>query len=199
MSIPPTDEVEPRARPAWSGQALHVGLRALLWLLVGGIAVHLLLPMVEQLPRTLAALDSADIWWLAVALLVWTPSYLFAAEAQRGAVNAPLPVVPTIVVQLAAAFASPLTPGGAGGFAINVRYLERKGVSRAAALGAVALSRVAGGVVHLIALFAVLALLGISGPGTLRVPKEELVLIGAVLVLVVLGLALGSPLGRRYV
>ena len=51
-------------------------------------------------------------------------------------------------MQVAATFANHVLPGGSGGLAVNVRFLRRYGLSRADAVGAVALNMLAGMVTH---------------------------------------------------
>jgi uncharacterized membrane protein YbhN (UPF0104 family) len=67
-----------------------------------------------------------------------------------------------MAAQLAAAFMNRLVPAGVGAMSVNVRYLEREGCSRSAAVAAVGLDSVAGFVIHAIALVTMTVLVGTS-------------------------------------
>ncbi|MDP9351814.1 MAG: flippase-like domain-containing protein [Chloroflexota bacterium] len=141
--------------------------QTLVWLAVLPLGAVLLGPRVNELPRTLAALGSVHIGWLLAAVLSAAAVYPLAAWAQMGAVSRPLAFGRTVTVQVAAMFVAQLTPQGIGGMGLNGRYLEREGVERPAAVGAVTLNLAAGAVVHVLALVLVLALLGRSTAGYL--------------------------------
>jgi uncharacterized membrane protein YbhN (UPF0104 family) len=78
--------------------------------------------------------------------------YMATAVAARSVAGIPLPVGETLLVQLAAAAANRLTPGGIGAAAVTVRYFTRRGLRITAALGAVAALNVIGAVADLIVL-----------------------------------------------
>jgi uncharacterized membrane protein YbhN (UPF0104 family) len=73
-----------------------------------------------------------------------------------------MPVRPPIrrvfAVQVVAAFLNHLLPAGSGGVVVNVRFLQRCGLSRGASLGVVGLKSLATGVTHLILLAGALAI-----------------------------------------
>jgi glycosyltransferase 2 family protein len=159
--------------------------------------VHLLLPQVGQLPQTLGALQGARWGWMAVGLVLAAASYLAAAVAQLGAVDPPLALGRTTLVQVASSFANRLMPASLGGMGLNVRYLQRAGMDRPSAVGAVAVNTAAGAVVHVLGLLVAAALIGQARLGTAHVPRGWPALVALVAVLVLGGLALWSPLGRR--
>jgi uncharacterized membrane protein YbhN (UPF0104 family) len=130
-------------------------------LLAIGVAVALVVLLVRHRGSLDAGTDSvtaADPAWLLAAaagtLLLWTAGTV----SQLGSVSAPLPVRQLFVVQVAATFANHVLPGGSGGMAVNVRFLQRCGLSRGAAVGAVALNLAAGTVTHVVVLLAALLL-----------------------------------------
>jgi uncharacterized membrane protein YbhN (UPF0104 family) len=134
--------------------------------LAGGVAVAL----VGVLFRHRALLDAgsssvagADLDWLLLAAVGTVGLWTAGTVSQLGSVARRLPLWPLFAVQMAATFANHLLPGGAGGLAINVRYLRRRGLSRADAVGAVALNTVAGAVTHTAVLLAAL----VAAPGAL--------------------------------
>jgi glycosyltransferase 2 family protein len=194
------------------GQAAAVDLPALqpitrIWvrpkialgLLAAAFAIHLLLPQVGELDQTLAAVRSAKVDWLLAAAVGSALTYLMAGVSLMGGTAQPLALGRTVVVQLASSFASRLAPAGLGGVGLNVRYLERSGASRPAAAAAVGASAVAGAVVHVAALVVAAIVLGSQELGPLRVPRGWPLLLGVVAAVVVIGLVVGLPWGRRRV
>ncbi|HEY6745259.1 MAG TPA: lysylphosphatidylglycerol synthase transmembrane domain-containing protein [Mycobacteriales bacterium] len=120
-----------------------------------GLAVAVTVTMVVLLIHERAMLDAgsdsvarADLPWLALAatgtLALWTAGTV----SQLGSVPVRLPVRRLFAVQVAAGFANHVLPAGCGGMAVNVRFLHRHGLSRAAAVGSVALNLLAGTVTH---------------------------------------------------
>ena len=96
--------------------------------------------------------------------------------------SSPLAFGRTFVTQLASSFGNKITPAGLGGMGVNVRYLERSGVSKGDAVGAVALNGTVGFVVHIVALVVSAVLLGHTGLPS-RAPAERLGAARAVAVL----------------
>jgi uncharacterized membrane protein YbhN (UPF0104 family) len=185
---PPRLEPLTRVRPS-----------TLLLLVAGGFAVHLLLPQVGELHQTLNALKAARWDWLAVGLVLAAASYLAAAAAQLGAVHPPLAFGRTTLVQVASSFANRLTPASLGGIGLNVRYLQRAGLDRSAAVAAVAVNTAAGVVLHVAGLLVAVALVGHAGVGAAHIPKGWPVLVALAAALAASGLLLWSPLGRQRV
>ncbi len=171
--------------------------RTLLLLVAAGFAVHLLLPQVGELRQTLAALQAAHWTWLAAGLLLTAASYLAAAVAQLGAVDPPLALGRTTLVQVASSFANRLTPASLGGIGLNIRYLQRAGMDRPAAMAAVTANTAAGALVHLLGLLVAAALVGHARLGAAHIPRGWPELVALAGVLAAGGLALWSPLGRR--
>jgi glycosyltransferase 2 family protein len=178
---------------------VRVRPQTLLLLVAGGFAVHLLLPQVGELPQTLDALAAARWDWLAAGLALTAAGYLAAAVAQLGAVEPPLALGRTTLVQVASSFANRLTPASLGGIGLNVRYLQRAGMDRSTAVGAVAVNTAAGALVHLLGLLVAAALIGGARLGAAHIPKGWPALVALVGVLAVAGLVAWSPLGRRRV
>ncbi len=169
----------------------------LLLLVAGGFAVHLLLPQVGELQQTLDALQAARWDWLAVGLALAAASYLAAAVAQLGAVEARLALGRTMLVQVASSFANRLTPASLGGIGLNVSYLQRAGLDRPAAVAAVAVNTAAGALVHVLGLLIAVALIGPAGVGAAHIPRGWPGLVALAAALAAGGLLLWSPLGRQ--
>jgi glycosyltransferase 2 family protein len=173
--------------------------RTLLLLVAAGFAVYLLLPQVGELRQTLSALRMAHWGWMATGLVLTAASYLAAAVAQLGAVDPPLALGRTTLVQVASSFANRLTPASLGGMGLNARYLQRAGMERPSAVGAVAVNTAAGFLVHVLGLLVAAVLIGHARLRADRIPEGWPALLALVAALVLGGLALWSPLGRRRV
>lgn len=102
----------------------------------------------------LVALPSADLEWLLSAAGLAALLWVAGTFGQLGALSVRPPVGRLLAVQVAASFANSLLPAGAGGLAVNVRFLRRFGLSRESAIAAQALNTTVGAVSH-VALLAV--------------------------------------------
>ena len=135
-------------------------VKRVLFLLGALFAVNVLLPQVAQTGATGRALLGARWGWIAVTAAASALTYLAAAIALMGGAGRRLHLGRTWAAQVAAAFTNRLAPAGIGGMATNVRYLEASGTGTPEAVAAVGLNSVAGFVVHLVGVLAVLPLLG---------------------------------------
>jgi uncharacterized membrane protein YbhN (UPF0104 family) len=104
------------------------------------------------------SLVAADVEWLFLALGLTTALWVAGAATQLGTVSIRPPLAQLFAVQVAASVANHVVPGSIGGMAVNVRFLQRSGLSRAAAIAAVGLNSVATLITHLLLIVAVWAL-----------------------------------------
>ncbi|WP_308469925.1 lysylphosphatidylglycerol synthase transmembrane domain-containing protein [Kineococcus rubinsiae] len=102
-------------------------------------------------------LRSAQGWWVTAAVLASTLPVLGNVTSLVALTPGRLPVVRTAAVQLATSFVNLVTPASAGGVALNMRYLHRRGVPVAAAVTTVGVVQSSAGLVTLV-LVAVLLL-----------------------------------------
>jgi undecaprenyl-diphosphatase len=114
-------------------------------------------------------------------------------------VPAPLPVGPTTAAQVAASFASKLAPAGLGGMALNVRFLQRRGVDTAVATSSIGLNAAAGVIAHLVLAGVFLLWAGRSAFGNLELPSPRALLIGVAVVAVLGAITMLVPSSRRLV
>jgi undecaprenyl-diphosphatase len=163
-----------------------------------GLAVYLVLPQVGHFSATIDAVSRANWWWLILSLLPAAATYLAAAIAQMGAVGRALPLRQMVAVQVACSFANRVTPAGTGGLGLNERYLERRGIGRSTAIGAVSVNALAGALVHFVGTMLALGFLGSAGIGGVPVPPAWWFLVGSLAALVVLGaITLLRPVRER--
>ena len=134
-----------------------------------GFALWVLLPQIGQAHAALQALSHANWAWLPAVALASGATYLMAAVALTGATAMPLVLRRAWAVQVAAAFTNRLAPAGLGGMVTNVRYLEASGADRPSAMTAVGLSSLAGFLVHVGGVLALVPLLGLNA--AFRIPS----------------------------
>jgi uncharacterized membrane protein YbhN (UPF0104 family) len=81
-------------------------------------------------------LREADAAWVVVALILAQCTFIGSGVSVRGAVATPLALLPCVVLQSAMKFVNLTVPSSAGRIGMNLRFLQRMGVSRPEALAA---------------------------------------------------------------
>jgi uncharacterized membrane protein YbhN (UPF0104 family)/tRNA A-37 threonylcarbamoyl transferase component Bud32 len=81
-------------------------------------------------------LGQADAAWVVVALILAQCALIGSGISVRGAVAAPLPLLPCVVLQSAIKFINLTVPSSAGRIGMNLRFMQRQGVPTAEALAA---------------------------------------------------------------
>jgi uncharacterized membrane protein YbhN (UPF0104 family)/membrane-associated phospholipid phosphatase len=102
--------------------------------------------------------EHATWGWAVLALILYPLVPIAWGTALMGCVNADIPFVPTVLVQLACTFLNLITPNGIGGTALQLDYLHKEGVPVASGASAMVLSTGVGGAIQM-ALFLVAAAL----------------------------------------
>jgi undecaprenyl-diphosphatase len=174
--------------------------RTVLGLVVGAVAVHVLLPQAAELRHTVDALRTARWAWLIPAAAASALTYVLAASGIAAASGQPLPTGRTTLVQLASSVANRLAPGGLGGAATNVRYLQRSGLDRSEAVAAVGVTSAVGFLVHGVGLLAVGLAVAFGHGGSARphLPDGWTLLVVAAAALAVAGV-LRTAFGREWI
>jgi uncharacterized membrane protein YbhN (UPF0104 family) len=98
------------------------------------------------------SLADANTHWLTLAVVATVAIWVVGTVTQFGSMPGFPPISRVFAVQVAASFANHLLPAGSGGIAINVRFLQRHGLTRGAAVGSVGLNSLAGLVTHVLLL-----------------------------------------------
>lgn len=167
--------------------------RTLLVIGASTLAFYSLLPQLANLEETVDAFGDASMGWIGAAVAASALTYLAAALGLQGAVADPLPFAANVRAQLGASFAGLVGPGGAGGFALTARFLERLGLSAGEAGASVAVRTIGGFAVHLALLVGFVAWAGSSGIGSFSAPDSTTLLVVVAVVLALTGalLAIG--------
>ena len=169
--------------------------RTLLTIIGGTIAGCVLL---TQLARVnLAELVSQADWaWAAVALVLSAATYVGAAMSLSGFVPEKLSLIKTMLAQLAASFATLVSPPTLGAVAVNIRYLQKVNVHPALAAASVGVSQVMAFLVHIVLLLIFGILAGTQSHVDVPIPVWAWI-VGAVLVAALL-LAIALPPSRAW-
>ena len=161
-------------------------------------AFYLLLPQLANVDDSVAALGSANWWWLTGAVAMSACTYVAAAISMEGGIREALPFVPTLQVSLASSFVNRVTPANVGGMALNVRFMQKAGIPSAEAVTGVGLNVMAGAAVHVVLLFVFLAW-SRRGAGGFALPGGSALLVAIPVVLAAVGIVLATRKGRTFV
>jgi uncharacterized membrane protein YbhN (UPF0104 family)/tRNA A-37 threonylcarbamoyl transferase component Bud32 len=160
-----------------------------------GAAFYFLIPQLAQLD--FGDIAGANWVWLPIIVVFSLITYVGAAWALMGSVPDQLPFIPTLYTQVASSFLNRITPAKVGGMAVNVRYLQRRGIESAIAVTGVGISNVAGIIVHVSLLLVFVLATGSDADLPVGLPSGGAVLVGLSVVLTLAGLVMFTPWGRR--
>ena len=161
--------------------------RTLLTIVAGSIAAYVLLSQLAQVDL-LGLIRRAEWNWALLALVLSFLTFVGASLSLSGFVPEKLSHIRTFAAQLAAAFATLVSPPTVGAVAINVRYLQKSGLHPALAAASVGVSQVFAFVVHIGLLAGTAFAAGQSADIHFSPPKAAV--IGVIVVVVVLALLL---------
>ncbi len=170
--------------------------KMLFTLLAGTVAGYILLTQLAQvnLPQLVA---DASWGWAFIALILSGLTYIAAAMALEGFVPERLNFLRTFQAQLAASFATLISPPTLGAVAVNLRYLQRAGVNPALGAASVGVSQVMAFAVHLLLLLGFGLIAGTRQESEFTPPAWAVwVLVGGLLAAVVLLLL---PWTRKWI
>ena len=176
----------------------RVSRRTLFTVAVLVLATYFLLPQLADVPGIIQQVQNADWSWTPVLLLASTLTYIGAGAALGGAVPTRLPAGPLVLVALAAEFANKLAPAGLGGMALNVRFLQKRGVDQPVAVSGVGLNTVAGVAGHVALIVVFLVWAGRGAFGSFELPDPTWFLIGLAVAAGLIALGAAVPATRRW-
>ena len=161
--------------------------RTLFTIVAGSIAAYVLVSQLAQVDL-LGLVRSAQLNWALAALGLSFLTFVGAALSLSGFVPEKLSHVRTFAAQLAAAFATLVSPPTVGAVAVNVRYLQKSGLHPALAAASVGVSQVFAFFVHIGLLFLTAIAAGQQADIHFAPPKAAV--IAVIVVVVLLGLLL---------
>lgn len=158
------------------------------------LATYFLFPQFADLPGIVDQVRAANWAWTPLIILTSICTYLAASMSLAGAITQHLPIGPLLTANVASSFTSKLAPAGLGGMALNIRFLQKQGVARAAAVTGTGLNTIAGFVGHLslVAVFLVWAGRDAFGSFALPDPKWFLIVLGSIAAVGATGFAISS-------
>jgi glycosyltransferase 2 family protein len=125
--------------------------RTVMSIVAGAAAGYFLLSQLSNTDLRLL-IRQADWWWAGAGVVAAALSYLAAAMMIIGFVPERLPLIKTVLVQLAGSFIKLVAPAAVTVVAVNTRYLQREGVRPGQAVASVGASQLAGMMAHVMLL-----------------------------------------------
>ncbi|TFH51655.1 UPF0104 family protein [Actinomyces viscosus] len=187
VALTPTADAEPARLNRFS-------TRTVLMVVVGLVAVWTLMAQLD-FQQVSAAVSQANAWWMLAALAFSVATYVGAGLTLVAFSPERLSLWRSTEVHLASAVVSLVAPAGVGGAAINLRFLNRKGVPTAVGVATVALVQVVQFVVTVVLLVVLAAMTGQSTGLTL---PSGWVLVAAGAIVVVAAVVLTIPKARTW-
>ena len=145
-------ELRPSAAEVQPLDLRRIKPRTLLTIVAGTIAAYVLFTQLANV-NIVDLLKSANWTWAAVGLALSVLTFIGAALSLSGFVPEELQHIRTFMAQLAASFATLVSPPTIGAVAINVRYLQKSGLHPALASASVGVSQVFAFFIHIGLLF----------------------------------------------
>lgn len=134
VELTPTAHAEPAKITRFSARTVVMAV-------VGLTAVWTLLARLN-FAEISAAVAGANYWWVAAALVFSLATYVGAGQTLVAFSPVRLPLLRSTEVHLASSVVALVAPAGVGGAAVNLRFLNRKGVPTAVGVATVALVQV---------------------------------------------------------
>src|SRR5439155_25894837 len=160
-------------------------------------AVYFLFPQLAHVGDVFERIQHATPAWMVVAAAASVVTYIGATMSMVGAIPRPLRLFPTFAAQLASSFTNRITPASAGGYAVNIRFLQRSGVETPVALTGVGLNSLSGVIIHMALLAVFLAWAGADGLSAFHLPSATVFLYITGGAVIGIGLFAVLPPGRR--
>ena len=159
-------------------------LRTLLTIFAGTVAAYLLLIQLGQVDLS-QLISQANWWWAIPAILLSAATYVGATMSVEGFVPENLNFLRTMQAQLAAAFATLVSPPTLGSVAVNLRYLQQSGVHPALAAASIGVSQVMAFGMHILLILGAGVLAGTQKELDIAPPTWALYILVAFAVLIV--------------
>jgi uncharacterized protein (TIRG00374 family) len=175
----------------------RVGRRQLVGL-VGLVAISYFgLSFASNARDIASALGTVSLSVVPVLAVLAVVPYLAGAATFASVVPRPLPFAEVVRVMAGQSFLNRFTPANAGGMALRVRYLQKRGVDVGGAAATVALTGVASAIGQVVVLATFAAWAGSTQSFSFSLPDASSVAVGAALVLALAGVVWLTPFGRR--
>jgi len=182
--LTPSAEIQPI-------QFQRINWQSVLLAIASVIALYVLVPQFSQI--SINELISTAQWrWALVALVGSSLTYFAATALLLAFIPTKVNRVRTLQAQLAASFATLVTPPTLGSVAVNIRFLNKSGVPAPAAATAVGVSQVVIFFIHLILLLLFGVVAGTQTELSFRPPRITLVIFVIIVALVIVAFSISS-------
>lgn len=178
----------------------RINLRQLVGLAGGVVLVYSILSFASSWAEISRALGAVSLWSLPVLVLLAAVPYVAGAGTFVAVAPLRLPFAEVVRVMVGQSFLNRFTPANAGGMALRVRYLQKRGGDLGTAAAGVALTSVASGIGQVVVLATFAAWAGSSAGGLrFELPRASTAAVGLAVAAVLGGLVWLTPWGRRVV
>lgn len=151
-------------------------------------ALYILVPQFSQVNIS-ELLANAQWQWAAIALVSSTLTYITSTSLLLAFVIQKVNWLRTLQAQLAASFATLVTPPTLGSVAVNVRFLNKSGVNAASSATAVGVSQVIMFFIHVIFLLITGVIAGAQTDLSFRPPRVTLLLFVILFAIIIIALS----------
>ena len=169
----------------------RINWRNILLAIVSVIALYVLVPQFSQID--IADLIATAQWnWAGIALAGSVLTYFASTALLLAFITTKINWFKTLQAQLAASFATLVTPPTLGSVAVNIRFLNKSGITGPAAATAVGVSQVVIFFTHIILLVIFGVIAGTQTDFSFRPPRFTLVIVVIVFAIVIFMLSIAN-------
>nr|WP_275587037.1 lysylphosphatidylglycerol synthase transmembrane domain-containing protein [Arcanobacterium pluranimalium] len=145
IEVPETSSAEPVTLRRFS-------IKTIVTVTIGVVAIYLLLGSMN-FQDVSEAIQEASVFWMVSSFIAGLVTYIGAGITLKAYTPERLPLRDSVLVQVAASVVTLVAPAGIGPAALNLRFLQKRGVATTAALATVSLVQLAQLVTTLLLLF----------------------------------------------
>ncbi|MBS6275022.1 MAG: flippase-like domain-containing protein [Actinomycetaceae bacterium] len=185
----------PSASPMPAITLRRFSVKTVVMVVIGVIAIYVLLGSIN-FPEVSAAVRSANPIWMIFAFISGLLTYIGSGIILNAYTQEKLQLRDSILVQVGASVVTLVAPAGVGPAALNLRFLQKKGIQTAPALATVTMVQISQFLTTVLLLL--ILSLSLGELGTLSLPSASIVT-GIGIFLLLLGLLLIIPQLRNWV
>lgn len=185
----------PSASPMPAITLRRFSVKTVVMVIIAVIAIYVLLGSIN-FPEVSAAVRSANPIWMIFAFILGLLTYIGSGIILNAYTQEKLQLRDSILVQVGASVVTLVAPAGVGPAALNLRFLQKKGIQTAPALATVTMVQISQFLTTVLLLL--ILSLSLGELGTLSLPSASIVT-GIGIFLLLLGLLLIIPQLRNWV
>ena len=171
----------------------------LLYVVMAFGVLWFLIPQLTELPQLVTQLQNANLALAGLAIVFSMLTYFGSALSMSSSVAQRIPVIRATAVALAGSFVNRVSPAKVGGMALNLRFLQKSGVSTAVASTSIGLYSIVGAMTHITLLIMFSIWAGRTVDLTEFLPGRTVLLVGGAILLGAIGALLFVPKLRQFI